>query len=59
MSVNEKMTAIANAIRGKTGGTDPLTLDQMAEAIAGIESGGGGLPEGMNAFLLKPIRAGR
>lgn len=42
MSVHEKMTAIANAIREKTGGTDALTLDQMAEAIAGIESGGGG-----------------
>jgi hypothetical protein len=42
MSVNSKMTAIANAIRGKTGGTDPLTLDQMAVAIAGIETGGGG-----------------
>ena len=41
MSVNEKMTAIADAIRGKTGGTDALTLDQMPEAIAGIESGGG------------------
>ena len=42
MSVNEKMTAIADAIREKTGGTDPLTLDAMAEAIAGIETGGGG-----------------
>lgn len=33
MSVNEKMTAIADAIRAKTGGTQKLTLDQMAEAI--------------------------
>ena len=41
MSVNSKMTAIADAIRGKTGGTDPLTLDQMATEIAGIEAGGG------------------
>lgn len=30
MSVNSKMTAIADAIRAKTGGTDTLTLDQMA-----------------------------
>lgn len=33
MSVNEKMTAIADAIRDKTGGEDELTLDAMAEAI--------------------------
>ncbi|MBO7319514.1 MAG: hypothetical protein J6V06_05780 [Clostridia bacterium] len=33
MSVNEKMTAIANAIRKKTGGTDNLNLDEMATAI--------------------------
>lgn len=42
MSVNEKMTAIADAIRGKTGKTDVLTLDQMAMEIAGIQIGGGG-----------------
>lgn len=41
MSIYSKMTAIADAIREKTGGTDPLTLDAMAEAIAGIEAGGG------------------
>lgn len=40
-SVNEKMTAIAAAIRAKTGGTDPLTLDGMAAAIAEIETGDG------------------
>ena len=44
MSVNEKMKAIADAIRGKTGGTEGLTLDQMATEIAGIETGGGGFP---------------
>jgi hypothetical protein len=41
MSVNEKMTAIADAIRTKTGGTEPLGLDAMAEAIAAIS----GLPD--------------
>lgn len=40
MSVNEKMTAIADTIRAKTGGTEALTLDGMAEAIAGLELGG-------------------
>ena len=39
MSVNEKMTAIANAIRAKTGKTGSLTLDQMASDIASIEAG--------------------
>lgn len=42
MSVSSKMAAIADAIREKTGGTDALTLDGMAAAIAGIEAGGGG-----------------
>ena len=41
MSVNSKLTAIADAIREKTGGADALTLDAMAAAIAGIETGGG------------------
>lgn len=49
MSVNEKMTAIADAIRAHTGGTEPLGLDAMAEAIAGLEVGGG-LPERITAI---------
>lgn len=40
MSVKEKMTALADAIRGKTGGTELLTLDQMVDAINGISTGG-------------------
>ena len=55
MSVNAKMTAIADAIRGKTGGTSPLTLDQMAAQIASIASGGGGgdgLAYDMGEFVL-------
>ena len=36
MSVDSKLTAIADAIRGKTGRTDALTLDAMATEIAGI-----------------------
>ena len=42
MSVQEKMTAIANAIRAKTGKTETLTLEQMATEILAIESGGSG-----------------
>ena len=41
MSVASKLTAIADAIRAKTGGTTEMTLDQMATAISGIQTGGG------------------
>lgn len=41
MALTDKLTAIADAIRAKTGGTDALTLDGMAEAVAGIQAGGG------------------
>lgn len=39
MSVNSKMTAIADAIRSKTGKTGTLTLDQMATEVSGLELG--------------------
>ena len=39
MALIEKLTAIADAIRTKTGKTDPMTLDQMAEEIAGMSVG--------------------
>lgn len=39
MSVNSKMTAIADAIRAKTGGTGLLTLDNMATEIENITIG--------------------
>lgn len=42
MALTDKLTAIADAIRGKTGKSDGLTLDQMAVEIAGIQGGGGG-----------------
>ena len=42
MELIEKLTAVADAIRSKTGGTDEMTLDQMAAEIAGIQTGGGG-----------------
>lgn len=40
MSVNEKMTAIADAIRDKTKGTEPLTLDDMATEIPKVFDAG-------------------
>ena len=39
MALTDKLTAIGNAIRGKTGGTDLLTLDGMVTAINGISTG--------------------
>lgn len=42
MALIDKLTAIADAIRGKTGNTEEMTLDQMATEIAGIQAGGGG-----------------
>ena len=45
MALTNKLTAIANAIREKTGTTNTLTLDEMPTAISNISSGGGDLPE--------------
>ena len=42
MALTNKLTAIADAIREKTGSTEPLTLDAMPSAISGITTGGGG-----------------
>ena len=39
-ALDEALTDIADAIRGKTGGTDKLTMEGMAAAIAGISTGG-------------------
>ena len=40
MALTDKLSAIGNAIREKTGGTDLLTLDQMPAEIANIQGGG-------------------
>lgn len=54
-ALDTKLTAIADAIRGKTGGTNALTLEQMVTEIAGIQTGGGsggGLAYDMGEFVL-------
>ena len=38
MSVNEKMTDLANSIRAKTGGTEKLSLEQMAGGVDEVYS---------------------
>ena len=46
MSVNSKLTAIADAIRAKDGSTAPLSLDDMAAAIMALQTFNTmGLPE--------------
>ena len=39
MALTDKLTAIADAIRSKTGATEPMTLDEMVTAIANITTG--------------------
>lgn len=41
MALTNKLSAIGEAIREKTGNTELLTLDEMPEAIRSIETGGG------------------
>ena len=41
MALTDKLTAIADAVRAKTGGTEMLTLDEIVSAIGGISGGGG------------------
>lgn len=40
MALTDKLTAIADAIREKTGSTDVMTLDEMAEGITGLDTSG-------------------
>lgn len=63
MALTDKLKAIADAIRGKTGKTDGLTLDQMPTEIEGIQSGGGeeifyalsGIPYTRNTVLEETV----
>ena len=41
MALIDKLTAIADAIRTKTGSTELMTLDEMAEIILTLGTGGG------------------
>lgn len=50
MALIDKLSAIGDAIREKTGKEDLLTLDQMPTEIQAIETSGGDLPE--EAFVI-------
>ena len=41
MALTDKLTAIADAIRSKTGTTEPMTLDEMVTEISNIIVGSG------------------
>jgi hypothetical protein len=43
MALTNKLSAIGDAIREKTGKTELLTLDQMPVEIKAIETGGGNI----------------
>lgn len=45
MVLTDKLTAIGDAVRAKTGTEDPMTLDEMATAIEGITTGSVDIPE--------------
>lgn len=45
------LTGIADAIRGKTGGTDKMNPVEMASAIEGISAGGGDISEFIDGFI--------
>ena len=53
---NSKLTAIGNAIRSKTGKTASLTLDQMANEISNISTGGVGGSENRLKKLLDAVK---
>lgn len=50
MALTNKLAAIGDAIREKTGKSGKLTLEQMVTEIQGISGGGGGLPSGFSAI---------
>lgn len=55
MAITDKLKAIANAIRSKTGKTEMLTLDDMPSEIEAIEATGGGGDLIVESLLNKTI----
>ena len=51
MALTDKLTAIANAIRAKTGGANQLTLDEMVIAIQNISVGTGSSGDNKHYFV--------
>lgn len=51
MALTDKLTAIANAIRAKTGKSATMTIDEMPTEIANISGGGGITPVTVTATI--------
>ena len=49
------LTAIADAIREKTGGTDQMTPDQMATEISNIQASGGGDDSSLKGIIERTV----
>ena len=56
MALTDKLTAIANAIRNKTGGTNNMTLDEMATAITNISVGSSGSSDINKRYFVKDTK---
>lgn len=55
MALIDKLTAIGDAIRSKTGGSELLTLDEMPQEIQSIQTGGGGeVSEELDTLTISP-----
>lgn len=55
MALTDKLTAVADAIRAKTGKAEEMTLDQMVTEIGGIETGVPTIDATNVSFGSKPI----
>ena len=55
MALTDKLTAIADAIRAKEGTTGSMTLAEMPEKIAAIQTGGGGETSQIDGLIDRTI----
>lgn len=51
MALTDKLTAIADAIRAKTGKSNTMTLDEMVTEISSISGGGSGEVDNKRYFV--------
>ena len=56
MALIDKLSAIGDAIRAKTGKNDPMTLDEMPVEIANIQSGSSGGVETCTVSVVLPAK---
>lgn len=59
MSLKNALTALADAIRAKTGGTDTMTIDQMTSAVNSISVGESGIDTSNATAFASDILSGK